>query len=920
MSRAHGFSPRVLCALALLAPLGVSSLATAKDEDEPLWALGEDKQRYDHKQASARDPLAQDLAIQPKLLVGDVDFVAGRLPRFMLTGPGDLVWHFALRLPDPKDEVQRQKRGRGPLIVEVDERFETPLAKYRAHGNQSLRVKGRRAQIRSSLLIESEGKSAWLSKGNLVVQSVFSLKSGRLESAEYTFEVEGKGSDGNSRTDVWKGTIQPSQPVRVVSKDFHLEVETAIREGSAWLERETQKRLAEYKGAAQPDHQRVGKLALPVFALLRSGVPVGKLDECFKWLASQPLEATYSVALWIMALEARSIERQAIPPRDRTRSVTRFQRQDPPAKDQELIRRATAWLLKTRKAGEGWWSYYGNLGGEAAGGAEGPLGHDRKTVATSGDRSNSQFAVLALHSAMASGVEIPPAVWKEVAEEALKSQDESGPEQGLAGSVFGKGSPLAKDPRDRLGDPNKTLERPPGGGTVETAGASARGWAYGMTRRPSGGAYGSMSAAGASTLAVARAALRETGALEPAFDEQLQTSLRDGLAWLLNNYDVARNPRRADAWYFYYAYSLEKAMDTAGVERLGLREWWRDLAAELLARRDPKTNAWGNIEDTAFALLVLNRATLPASLEIGEAERKKTGEVDPSQWDVVVVDGVGQLSVRQLLAAMAESPHEAKDRLELARKAIAVLPDPDRPRLVPELSALLDHRHKQTKKWAQESLIRYAGSDEPKRLEGFVAKWERVRLIGEAQDYAHLDELKALIEDPQTSLPLLEHALLVVGRLRALELVSPLVAQLESEDPGRRRVAWTHLVSLVEQAPRFETADSASARAEQVAALRSYWRQRGPAQLQAEELQRYLRGLSYPGRESAARAALLKAGRPAVPALIDALRGVGRAKTVAHELLVEITKAKLPPQPEPWLEWLDQEQAKAPPPGNPPGK
>ena len=58
---------------------------------------------------------------------------------------------------------------------------------------------------------------------------------------------------------------------------------------------------------------------------------------------------------------------------------------------------------------------------------------------------------------------------------------------------------------------------------------------------------------------------------------------------------------------------------------------------------------------------------------------------------------------------------------------------------------------------------------------------------------------------------------------------------------------------------------------------------------------------------------MLKAGRPAVPALIDALRGVGRAKTVAHELLIAITKAKLPAQPEPWLEWLEKDQAKAAP-------
>ncbi|MBL4849050.1 MAG: hypothetical protein JKY65_26295, partial [Planctomycetes bacterium] len=578
-------SGALLCSLLCL----LSSPALAADA--PLWKLGEDKEPYEHTHQGPPPKDAPALGIQPKLLLSKVDFLEGRRPDFALTGPGDLVWHFALRLPDPKNAVKSKKRRRrGPVIVEVDERFRTQQAKYRAHGNQSLRIKGKRATIRSSLLVECQSKTAWFQKGNLVVQSRFNVKTGRLEQASYTFQVTSKAGDA-LRTDVWQGTIMvpaKARPVRVISKEFHLEVQTAIEEGSAWLEKATQKRLAKFKSAAKPGHQRVGQLALPVFALLRSGIPPTKLDACFRWLASQPHEATYSVALFIMALEARAVERQALPPRDRTRSVTRFHRKDPAKVDRELIRRATQWLIKTRKVGAGWWSYYGNPGGEEAGGKGGPLDHKHKPVTTSGDRSNSQFAVLALHSAMASGVEVPAEVWREVAKEAIGSQAKTGPERNLAGSIFSPGSPFAHDPRDRLGDPNKTLERNHGR-TIELAGAEARGWFYRMTRRPKGGAYGSMTAAGASTVAVARAALLELGPLEPKLDKQLMTSLRDGLAWLLNNYDVTRNPRRATAWFFYYTYSLEKAMDTAGVERLGLREWWRDVAAELLSRRDPKT-------------------------------------------------------------------------------------------------------------------------------------------------------------------------------------------------------------------------------------------------------------------------------------------------------------------------------------------
>lgn len=901
--------------MGLVALLGLLLLAApSQAADAPLWKLGENKEPLEHAPEGAAPQGAQSIRVQDKLLLSKVDFKEQRRPQFPLTGPGDLVWHFALRLPDPKNEIERKrKRRRGPTIVEVDERFRTQQGKYRAHGNQSLRTKGRRATIRSSLLVECQSKTEWFQKGNLVVQSRFNVKSGRLEQASYTFEVTGKGTDGNVRTDVWKGVIRipaKAKPVRVVSKDFHLEVQTAIDESSAWLERETLKRLTTYKSATKPAHQRVGRLALPVFALLRSGIPPEKLAGCFRWMQSQPLEATYSVALWIMALEARSVKRKALPPKDRTRSVTRFQRVDPPKADRELIRRATEWLIKTRKSGAGWWSYYGNVHGEEAGGKKGPLGHDRKTVATSGDRSNSQFAVLALHSAMASGVEVPAEVWLEVAKEALASQDKKGKERGLGGSQFSPGSPFARDPRDRRGDPNKTLERS-GGSTVETKGAQARGWAYGMTRRPKGGAYGSMSAAGTSTVAVAREALKELGSLEEKFDQELLTSLRDGLAWILDNYDVSRNPRRDAAWFFYYTYSLEKAMDTAGVERLGLREWWRDLAAELLARRDVKTKAWATIEDTSFALLVLNRATLPAKLTIGEVERKKTGELDPSAWDIAVVDGVGQLSVRQLLTSMAEDQRGAKDRLELARRAVVALPEPDRPRLVPELAGLLEHRHKATRKWAKASLLRYAGSDEPKQLAGFLETWEQVRLTGESLDYAHVPDLQKVIRDGEASIPLLEHALLVAGRMRALEVVDDMLSQLGSKDPKRRRVVWTHLVSMVEGPPDFDAAAGASERKAQLEEVLAYWKQEGPRQLQAEQIQREVRSLAYPGREKAALAALTKHGRVAVPALIDALRGTGRGKKLAHDLLTKITKQKLPAEAEKWLEWLEAEEKKA---------
>ncbi|MGE0708863.1 MAG: hypothetical protein AB7N76_22465 [Planctomycetota bacterium] len=902
----------------LLIPLALLSAASGALADEGAWALGDEKLRYDLR-PGAPPAGAMTPQIAEHQLVCQADFSDGHTPRLAVSVPGDLVWHFALRLP-ALDAKQQKKAGR-PLTLELTEKFPLKRGAYEVKGNQSVRIKGKRWMVRSSLLI-TPTEDGWFKKGNLVTTSTFDFKkgTGRLEQASYVFEVTGTTGDPKDapRTDTWQGTIEVARPVRVLGKDFHVEVQQAIERGTAWLKKETQKRVNDFKAARQPYDQRLGMVALPCFALLRSGVPPRELQDAFVWCSQQPLEATYSVALWVMLLEARSVKRTALAPRAHTRSVTRFDRGQLPAPDKELMRRAVEWLVRARKAKEGWWSYYGSpAGADDAPGQ--PLGHDKKTPATSGDRSNSQFAVLALHSALASDVPVPAEVWLEVTREALGAQDAKGPEGSLAGSVFSAESPYAFDPRDQRGDPNQvgegTRERAKEktrGRTVEVDQAHVRGWAYGMTRRPSGGAYGSMTAAGVSTLAICYEGLRRSGKLTAELEGKLLRAMRDGLCWLLQNFDATRNPKHdVAAWYFYWIYSLEKAMDTSGVERLGLREWWRDAAAELLARQDDK-GSWGSIEDTSFALLVLNRATLPAKLEISEAERKKTGADDPSRWDVVVIDGVGQLSLRQLLQTLADSPESAPERLELARKGFEVLPEPDRPRLVPELALLVEHRHKPTRKWAREQLRACTGGEDPGVATAFVQRWEAARVVGEAMDYGRLPELQEILRDPRAPLPLLGHALVIAGRLRALEVVEDVVALLDSKEQPRRELAWSNLVTMVEGgAPSFAPAGSARERGEQVAAWRAWWKEQGPRQLQAEHMRRWVEDLGYAARSKSAEKQLVAVGRPAVRPLIDALRA-GSTRVRAHKLLVAITGQKLGPEVDPWLAWVEGEEKRAP--------
>src|SRR4029077_10547754 len=171
----------------------------------------------------------------------------------------------------------------------------------------------------------------------------------------------------------------------------------------------------------------------------------------------------YSVSLYVMCLEARSIRREEVPPQLGGHTVARFKKDAVPKPDQEEICRAARWLIAVRKHGEGWWSYQGNPGEALTqlppptkGSTEKrklPNGKNiedegfpctpKGDAATGGDRSNSQFATLALHSAFTSvdpGL-LDAAVWKEIAEELGVSQEGDGPAQSLKGVEWTAAAP-----------------------------------------------------------------------------------------------------------------------------------------------------------------------------------------------------------------------------------------------------------------------------------------------------------------------------------------------------------------------------------------------------------------------------------------------------------------------------------------------
>jgi hypothetical protein len=144
----------------------------------------------------------------------------------------------------------------------------------------------------------------------------------------------------------------------------------------------------------------MGRIALPLAALLRAGVPSGDAEvlSAFGVLEGLPLQKTYCVAIHLFALDALW-QRQYQEAREGPAALPLQAAGDMRRKMEELVR----WLVEARVPGRGVWTY------EKAG------------AGSTHDLSNTQFAVLGLHVGVEHGVAVPPEVFEEVALAAVRS-------------------------------------------------------------------------------------------------------------------------------------------------------------------------------------------------------------------------------------------------------------------------------------------------------------------------------------------------------------------------------------------------------------------------------------------------------------------------------------------------------------------
>ena len=362
---------------------------------------------------------------------------------------------------------------------------------------------------------------------------------------------------------IFLGWFSLTTPGTVVAQDnaeadeqLRKQVLRSIERGQRFLA-DTQNRDGTWPGGNFSSYS-TGVNALATLALLNSGMPADDptLAKALEHLESPRVDPskTYEIAMVIMALAAA--ERA-------------------PGKIGKLAAR-----LERIQSPSGIWGY-GDLGG--------------------GDNSNTQFAVLGLREAVASGhYEVDRETWQRVQKHFLEAQ---------------------------IGD---------------TVGKSGAGWSY----TEGGAAYGSMTVAGLASMVITQEMLQNDDDVDAqgridccGKDEadEVQQSIDAGIRWLGNNFQIRANPG-GRGWWLYYLYGLERAGRFSGQRFFGQHDWYREGAKLLVKSQNPR-NYWesdtqrNHVVGTSLALLFLSKGLSPVLIN-----KIKFGPRDPKTQEIVSND------------------------------------------------------------------------------------------------------------------------------------------------------------------------------------------------------------------------------------------------------------------------------------------
>jgi hypothetical protein len=617
------------------------------------------------------------------------------------------------------------------------------------------------------------------------------------------------------------------------AQDLARRVNAAIDRGRAAL----LPHVARYTRQPEPSYP-MGYLALTLAAVLKAEVPSAHpiVVAAFEKLASMPPREVYSVACYLFALDAlwqaRYRESRSGAPARQGRTALgagEVPRLPPPGPVRSRMEELVAWLQ--RGSGGAW--NYGQRGGR--------------------DLSNSQFAVLGLEIGLENGIHVDPAVLRAVAEHLIRSHIRVGPR--------GEFSVVWRTPSWEGVTSGRLRE--------EKLSAELGGWEY--QSNPAGTATKNMTAAGVSSLFIARRALRSLGELPGALEQAIDEAIAAGLGWITANV--------GGYWGNYYGmYSLEKVGDLGGIQLLGPHDWYQEGAVYLVGAQK-RDGSWGSPTDTAFALLFLTRATRSPLQTLGPpVTTTQSGEQEGTaheESDLVYIPELeGFLSARVLFGFLAETRDPKVT--PLAAAAANALP----PHRIHEAVDLL------LSVWGDPDPVTRFAAKELGRLTGVegATRVEYAEIARELRSARKMEEGAAVKGEEAGRLlrsgrsPVLKRRVLeVIDRLGLVDAFETVVEALDGEDRG---VAERAAAVLTEWASRLGgAAPPPAARgggAESTTAWREWWRAEGEnlaLARRATQLLEEIHGARELEAEAEAEAlrGLVALGRPAVPHLLSAL-------------------------------------------------
>ncbi len=375
--------------------------------------------------------------------------------------------------------------------------------------------------------------------------------------------------------------------------DFGQAVTQAIRRAGAWISgrvADTDRR--ELRAGVHGNRTyETGRLALALLAMVHAEIPHDDpvLRTGFDELRRRELVDTYSTAHAIMALEAYYAPRGEIEDL-RAGIIDRPHQRRPSAADLALLEHWKDVLLRNvdSRVDEGYLLRFNYVAGPRF------------------DNSVDQYGLLGLYSAHLCGVDISPTVWNAAAKHLLDVQ----------------AAPTGT--RDLTLTSYRQLDELRAGHTTTVAPRATKVAGWGYQEPKTEGAelpiYGSMTCAGIAGLTICLAGLRDANVTRAQLSGSADRAVRQGFAWLAENFTVHWNPGRVHQpfyWVYYYLYGLERACELSGVARIDGRDWYYEGALTLLDQQNadgswPKDAAFDDqLEQTAMALLFLKQASLP---------------------------------------------------------------------------------------------------------------------------------------------------------------------------------------------------------------------------------------------------------------------------------------------------------------------